>query len=172
MSLRSSRPPIVTTRYRFGTRPSRLRLRPVRSSNYLRATRHPWACFLFLLPLLAAYEIGVLCVGGAQPEALRNGADTWLRWGLEAFGLSQLYWAPALLAGFFLARSLWRWDDRPADGVGVWLGMAIESVAFALALWGLSRGLGPALDSLGVEVARGPGSGPSEVRRIANPSFF
>jgi hypothetical protein len=129
-----------------------LDLRPIRPSSYFKATRHPWPCFLFLLPLLAAYEVGVLSVGGAQPEALRNGADTWLRWGLEVFGLHQLYAAPALLAGYFLVRSWWRWDDRPADVVGAWLGMAIESVSFALVLWGLSRSLGPALDALGVEL--------------------
>jgi membrane protease YdiL (CAAX protease family) len=128
----------------------KLHPRPLRTDSYLAATRHPWACFLFLLPLLAAYEGGVLWVGGAQPEALRNGADTWLRWGLEAFGLNQLYWAPALLAGFFLVRSCCRWHDRPEDTVGVWLGMAIESVVLALVLWGLSRGLGPALDEMGV----------------------
>lgn len=123
-----------------------------RSGNYFKATLHPLSCLLFLLPLLAAYEIGVLCVGGAQPEALRNGADTWLRWVLESFGLHQLYWAPALLVGVFVVWSCARWDDRPTDPIGAWLGMAIESIVFALALWGISRGLGPALDSLGIDL--------------------
>ena len=53
------------------------------SSNgeYLRATKHPWPCLLFLLPLLAAYELGVDRLSGGQPDALRNGADSWLRQG-------------------------------------------------------------------------------------------
>ena len=34
--------------------------------GYLSATRHPWASFLFLLPLLIAYEVGVFALGGGQ----------------------------------------------------------------------------------------------------------
>jgi membrane protease YdiL (CAAX protease family) len=119
-------------------------------TGYLAATRHPWPCFLFLLPLLTAYESSVCWLGGTRPEALRNGADTWLHWGLEAFGFSQLYWVPGLVAVVFL---LWSWkrrDDRPRDLPGVCIGMAMESLAFAGGLWGLSRGLGPFLDSLGI----------------------
>src|SRR5262249_43937158 len=70
--------------------------------GYLGASRHPWPCLLFVLPLLLAYEVGVVWLGGTQPDALRNGADTWLRWGLETFGLTQLYCAPALVALLFL----------------------------------------------------------------------
>ena len=83
------------------------------TGGYLAATRHPWPCLLFLLPLLAAYEAGVYWLGGTQPEALRNGADTWLHWGLEAFGLSQLYWPPVLIALVFL---VWSWKRR--EGIG------------------------------------------------------
>ena len=43
--------------------------------SYFSATRHPWACILFVLPLLLAYEAGVLSMGPEQPELLRNGAD-------------------------------------------------------------------------------------------------
>lgn len=124
-----------------------------RALGYLSATRHPWSCFLFLLPLLVAYEIGVLWLGGARPEQLRNGADTWLRWGLEACGLYQLYWAPALVAVLFLYRSGSCRRPRPDDPLGVWLGMAIESLVYAFGLWGLSRGLGPLLDRLGVPLS-------------------
>src|SRR5262249_24452663 len=120
--------------------------------GYLTATRHPWACLLFVLPLLLAYECGVLWMGAAQPEALRNGADTWLRWALEAFGLSQLYWAPVLLALVFLVWSWVRRGDRPGDLAGVWVGMVVESGVFALGLWGLSRGLAPLLHGLGIKL--------------------
>src|SRR5439155_8601579 len=104
------------------------------AQTYFRATRHPWPCLLFLLPLLAAYEGGVVWLGGTQPDALRNGADAWLRWALEAFGLHQLYWAPVLLACVFM---VWSWAqraERPKDLLGVVSGMALESVAFALGL--------------------------------------
>ena len=33
------------------------------TSDYLRATRHPRACVLFVLPLLLAYEAGVWLLG-------------------------------------------------------------------------------------------------------------
>jgi hypothetical protein len=148
------------------------RPRPLRTDSYFAATRHPWACFLFLLPLLAAYESGVLWVGGAQPDTLRNGADSWLRWGLEAFGLHQLYWAPALLAGFFLLHSCWRWRDRPDDTVGVWLGMAIESVALAIALWGLSRGLGPVFDELGLHMDLWAEDGAAQVLTFVGAGIY
>lgn len=124
--------------------------------GYLSATRHPWPCLLFLLPLLAIYEVGVIWLGGTEPDALRNGADSWLRWGLEAFGLHQLYWAPVLLAAIFLVWSWWRRWDRPRDLVSVWMGMAIESIGFALGLWGVSRGLSPLLDSLDIQLVWPP----------------
>jgi membrane protease YdiL (CAAX protease family) len=124
--------------------------------GYLAATRHPWPCLLFLLPLLAVYEVGVLWLGGTEPDTLRNGADSWLRWGLDAFGLHQLYWAPVLLAVIFIAWSWGRRYDRPHDLFSVWIGMAIESISYALGLWGLSRGLSPLLESLHVEMVLSP----------------
>jgi hypothetical protein len=120
--------------------------------GYFQATRHPWPCLLFLLPLLLAYEGGVLWLGAARPEAMRNGADTWLRWGLESFGLEQVFAAPALIVVVLLIWTLARLEDRPDDLLGVWMGMAVESVLMAVGLWGLSRGLRPFLYKLGVEL--------------------
>lgn len=120
-----------------------------RTSNYLLATRHPWPCLLFLLPLLLGYESGVVWIGGAHPDTLRNGVDAWLRWALDAFGLRQLYWPPVFIGGVFL---LWSWrrrSDRPEDLPGVITGMGLESIVFALGLWGLSRGLVPLLTQIG-----------------------
>ncbi len=121
--------------------------------GYLGATRHPWPCLRFLLPLLAVYEGGVIWLGGAHPETLRNGADTWLRWGLESLGFTQFYCAPALIAAIFVGWSFVRWLDRPVEVPGLWLGMALESVGFAMGLWLLSRQLGPLLDQLGVRLS-------------------
>jgi hypothetical protein len=123
-----------------------------RYGGYLSATLHPWSCLLFLVPLLVVYEAGVMGLGGPRPELLRNGADTWLRWGLESFGLSQLYCAPALIVAVFVAWSLLRVIDRPEHPVKIWIGMAVESVAFAFGLWALSQHLGPFLDQLGIRL--------------------
>jgi hypothetical protein len=103
--------------------------------------------------LLAIYECGVLWLGSAHPEALRNGADTWLRWGLETFGLPQPYWAPVILAVFLALWGWLRWSDRPHDLVSLWVGMTVESAIFAVGLWGISLGLRPFLDHLGVPLS-------------------
>jgi hypothetical protein len=128
-------------------------------SGYLAATRHPWPCLIFLLPLLAVYEGGIWWLGGKQPEALRNGADTWLHWGLEAFGLAEMYWAPVLVGLLFVLWSWVRWSDRPDGLAGIWAGMAFESLLYASGLLGLSRALGPALDGLGIIGAASPPAG-------------
>src|SRR5947208_8157677 len=123
--------------------------------GYLASTRHPWPSLLFLLPLLLAYEAGVLWLGGAQPEVLRNGADAWLRWGLEAFGLHQLYWAPVLIVLIFLGWSWSRRWDRPEKVASVCRGMIIESLIFAVGLFGLSHALGPLVNDLGIRLSDG-----------------
>jgi membrane protease YdiL (CAAX protease family) len=123
------------------------------SGGYVPATRHPWPCLLFVLPLVAAYEGGVVMLGGAHPETLRNGADNWLRCGLTAVGVQYFWVPPAVLLLVFVAWAWGRWDDRPKDLLGVMTGMAIESVTFALGLWGLSRGLAPLLQRCGIALA-------------------
>lgn len=126
------------------------RVYPGLSGGYFTATLHPWPSLWFLLPLLALYEGGILWLGGGHAQALRAGADAWLRWGLGSLGLNELYWAPAVVLATLLAWSFVRWGDRPGALPGVCAGMAIESGVFALGLWGLSRGLAPFLESFGV----------------------
>jgi len=111
------------------------------SNHYWSATKHPWACVLFVLPMLAVYEVGLHALGHTSPESMRNGADVWLRAGLEALGVSHLFGAPCLLVFILLAWGLVRRDHRPLDKVGVWVGMVGESAAFAVLLVGLSQGL-------------------------------
>ena len=120
--------------------------------TYLRATRHPWSCFLFLLPLLIAYEAGVLWLGGDQSLRLRNGADAWLRWGLEVFGVGHVLVAPAVVLGVMIVWTWWRWADRPDDPVTTWFGTAFESALFAVLLWQFSRNFGPIIDGMGLKL--------------------
>jgi hypothetical protein len=125
-------------------------------TTYLRATRHPWPTMWLLLPLLLAYEVGIIWLGGSNAQALRNGADSWLRWGLEAFGLNQLIVAPALVAVAFIVWSWLRKDDRPAGAFTICCGMILECFLFALSLWGVSHGFGPFLESIGVPLSTNP----------------
>jgi hypothetical protein len=113
---------------------------PQTPESYWPATKHPWACVLFVLPLLVIYEVG-LYVSGCPPEELRNGADAWLRAGLDAIGLSPLYGAPCLLIFILLIWGLLRREGLPSDPLGVWLGMIAESAAYALVLMALSQGM-------------------------------
>jgi membrane protease YdiL (CAAX protease family) len=121
--------------------------------SYWQATRHPGPCLLFLAPLLIAYEIGVVSLGGESTLTLRNGADAWLRDGLTAISLTHPAAAPGFVVLLLIA---WFWRQRdsiPEDAPNLCLGMALESVAAALVLWGLSRLYSPLLDSLGVVLA-------------------
>jgi len=125
----------------------------IQARAYLTATRHPWACVVFVLPLLVAYEAGVLILGLDQPELLRNGADVWLRWILSTLGLRHLLWAPCLL---LLVLGIWSCrnrDQHPKDYVELWAGMATESAFFAVMLWGGCHLMAPLLYKLGVQLA-------------------
>jgi membrane protease YdiL (CAAX protease family) len=126
------------------------------TSGYFRAARHPWPTLIMLLPLLVAYEAGVLWLGGPRPEMLRNGADSWLRLALEAFGLKQIVVAPALVAVAFAVWSYLRRGDRPSGLLGICSGMLLECFFFALVLWGLSHGLAPFLRSVGIALSNEP----------------
>ena len=118
--------------------------------SYFNATRHPWASLLFLGPLLAVYEGGVLWLGGDRTERLRNGADAWMRWGLDVFGAGHVLAAPIIVLVIMLAWTWWRWDDRPDDPATLLFGTAFESCLFAFLLWQFSRNFGPIVEGLGV----------------------
>ncbi|HET6573630.1 MAG TPA: CPBP family intramembrane glutamic endopeptidase [Fimbriiglobus sp.] len=122
-------------------------------TRYFAATRHPWACLLFVLPLLLLYEAGVIYLGGTDPNALRNGADAWLRWGLDRYGLGQVWVAPALVVAVLLVRSWANWPTRPWEPLATGFGMVLESLLFAVGLWALARNFEPLMSRFGVPVA-------------------
>lgn len=124
--------------------------------TYLNATRHPWSSFLFLLPLLAAYEGGVLWLGGDRAAQLRNGADAWVRWQLELFGMGYIFAAPMIVLAVLIGWSWWRWGERPRDPIATWFGMAFESGGFAVLLWQVSRNFGPLMERFGVTLQIAP----------------
>lgn len=121
-------------------------------NGYLGSTRHPLPCLMFLLPLLVAYEVGVVALGGPHPEAVRNGADHWMRTALGGVGV-HVFWLPPVALGLAFAVWSWTaWEKRPSDLLGVLCGMVLESIAFALGLWAVSRALAPLLTRAGVEL--------------------
>jgi Type II CAAX prenyl endopeptidase Rce1-like len=110
------------------------------TGEYWAATRHPWSCALFVLPLLAIYELGLYSLGAATADSWRNGADVWLRTGMASIGISPVFGLPVALVLLFLAWTFLYREARPRDTLGVWIGMASESVIFATLLYGIGQG--------------------------------
>ena len=77
--------------------------------DYWQRTRTPLAALWLVLPALAAYEVGVAVVGGANPNACRTGIDGWVRLALASFGLTDRWLPPLALACGLLA---WHAADR------------------------------------------------------------
>jgi hypothetical protein len=103
--------------------------------SYWSLSRAPLESLVFTMPLVLAYEGGVLLLGRGSP---RNGADVWLRSLLDSLGFGSYFLLPALTVIGLLA---WhhvehdRWAFRP----GVLAAMAFECVVLAAVLVGIAR---------------------------------
>jgi hypothetical protein len=105
------------------------------ADSYWTLSRTPLTSLVFSLPLVLAYEGGVLLLGRGSP---RNGADVWLRQLLDALGFGSYFLLPTLtilglLAWHHIEHDRWRFS--PA----VLAGMAGECVLWAAALIGVAR---------------------------------
>ncbi|MGE5195486.1 MAG: type II CAAX prenyl endopeptidase Rce1 family protein [Deltaproteobacteria bacterium] len=100
--------------------------------DYWALARQPLHCLLFLLPLLATYEIGVGLVHGGG-DAARNGADHWMRSGLRLAGFEHPLLLPVVVVGLLAAWHVvgqFRWKPSAAT----LFGMLAESVLFGVCL--------------------------------------
>jgi hypothetical protein len=122
------------------------------SADYWDQTRRPLVCLVFLAPLLVFYEAGVLWLGGGRPDAIRNGADFWMRGGLEQLGLGHPLLLPALVvAGLLVWHKAGKYPWRvPPDTLA---GMAAESLLFAFFLVVIGQTTDFVFQSLGGPVA-------------------
>jgi membrane protease YdiL (CAAX protease family) len=108
---------------------------PSTPPGYWAVSRTPLTSLVFSLPLVLAYEGGVLWLGRGTP---RNGADVWLRQLLDACGFGAYFLLPALTVVGLL---VWhhvehdRWHFSPA----VLMGMAGECLLWAMVLVGIAR---------------------------------
>lgn len=103
--------------------------------TYWSLSRTPLTSLVFTLPLVLAYEGGVLLLGLGSP---RNGADVWLRTLLDHLGFGQYFLLPALtiiglLAWHHVAHDRWQWR------AGVFVAMTGECVFWAAILMGIAR---------------------------------
>ena len=103
--------------------------------DYAEQSRRPLAALAFVLPLLALYEAGVLLLG---PQAVRNGADVWLRQSLDQLGFGQYFLLPVMTIGMLLA---WHHvaQDRWQLSVVVLYVMFAECAVLGLGLVGVGR---------------------------------
>ena len=106
--------------------------------GYWNQTRRPLPSLIFLIPLLTLYEVGLVMVGGHNPDAMRNGADFGMRWALEQLGLNLKFLLPLVIVLVFAfwhsyTREPWRLDAP------VLLGMLSESLVLAVALMVIGR---------------------------------
>lgn len=105
------------------------------AQDYWTESRRPLASLAFVLPLLLLYEGGVVLLG---TQAVRNGADVWLRQFLDSLGFGQYFLLPALTIAVLLA-----WHhvtrDRWQLSAGVLYVMFAECAVLALLLLGVGR---------------------------------
>ena len=118
--------------------------------GYLRAARHPWPSLVFLVPLLAAYELGVARLTAPDGQSLRAGVELWLRQWLAQAGPWPPAVIPTTLVGLLVLWTLWRWWDRPGHVVPTVFGIALEGVVFGLGLWTLCLNAPAILDRAGL----------------------
>ena len=112
--------------------------------DYWQESRRPLVSLVFISPMLIAYEGGVLWLG---PDALRNGADVWLRTLLDMLGFSQYFLLPVLTVGLLLG-----WHHVARDPwyvpVQVLQGMAGECACYAIVLIAIAYLQGALLSSI------------------------
>lgn len=118
----------------------------LKRQSYWAISRGPLASLVFVTPLLALYEWGVVQLG---PRAIRNGADLWLRGLLDLLGFGQYFLLPAvtvalLLAWHHLSRGPWKLPLRVVPG------MALESLALAVSLVLLAQLQGAVCQAIGL----------------------
>ena len=99
-------------------------------NDYWSESRQPLASLIFVAPILLLYEVGVVVLG---PQAIRNGAEVWLRRLLEILDFGQYFLLPMLtvcilLGWHYTTRRPWRLSR------GVLSGMAIECALLAMCL--------------------------------------
>lgn len=115
--------------------------------HYLDRSRKPWACALFVVPLLIAYESGLRFLN-PNPESLRTGVDAWIH---SAAAWAGIRWplVPPIVLSLTLIAWAWLAGDRLEEPLAVWTGMAVESACFAGLLFGLVQLVFPILSHAG-----------------------
>ncbi len=121
---------------------------------YWQQTRRPLACLVFLAPILAIYEAGILLLGGREPDTIRNGADYWMRGWLQQLGFNHALLLPGIVIGGLL---VWQLTGKYSWRVSIdtLVGMFAESLLFAFVLVVIGQLVDTFFQQIGEPVAMG-----------------
>jgi len=105
----------------------------LRDHSYWEQAKCPLVCLVFLTPLLVIYEVGVLLFSESSQTVVRNGADHWMRMGLQSIGLNAQHALPFLIVFGLVG---WHFVGRYPCKISTdtLLGMVSESLLFAFCL--------------------------------------
>lgn len=137
-----------------------------RVTDYWSETRRPLASLIFIAPLLVAYEVGVVWLGGdGAAAAVRSGADAWMRGWIQLHATAPAPLLPAfvvagLLGWQIVGRYPWRLE---ADTL---MGMFAESLLFAFVLVVIGQTTDLAFRNLGIS-ALSIGPTPTGARAVS-----
>jgi membrane protease YdiL (CAAX protease family) len=125
------------------------RTAPPAAGGYWQQSLRPLVSLVFVLPMLAAYEGGIVALG---PQATHNGAAVWLQHALATLGLGQYVLLPvvtcaALLALHYISRQPWKFSPWVLGG------MLVESAMLAIFLVVIFRGYSTVIGSLAPRAA-------------------
>lgn len=116
-------------------------------NEYLRRSRSAWYSFLFVLPLLALYHLGVVVTNLGQGGMIVNGADALLQAALRGLGVGG-WFASAWFVAALIGIALYRKDPvarREAVRPQTFALMLGESAVYAFLFGGLVAGIVRAL---------------------------
>ncbi|MEZ6057271.1 MAG: CPBP family intramembrane glutamic endopeptidase [Planctomycetaceae bacterium] len=136
------------------------------SSRYWFEARRPFAALLFLLPLLAIYEFGVLSLG-VESVIARNGADCWMRGWLMQVGMTHHWVLPLLVVGVLITWHV-QTGDRWRCSFETLKGMFGESLLFAILLVTFGQLLNLGFRHYGLETASIPGDAQRQSSVVAS----
>ena len=120
--------------------------------GYLAAVRHPWPSFIFVVLVLAAYEIGVAWLSPANGPSIRAGVELWMREWLKYAEPCPPLVIPATLIFLLVLWTLWKWNDRPNRMLVPLIGIVVEGIAFGFGLWVLCLYVPTIFDHAGISL--------------------
>jgi hypothetical protein len=111
--------------------------------QYFQRSRSAWYSFLFCMPLLALYQVGILVTNLGQGGVVVNGADALLQAAVRGLGVGGWFgsaWFLAAILGLFIYRRDPLAQGKPVEK-GTFVTMFGESAIYAALFGGVVAGI-------------------------------